>query len=335
MEKIDFVITWVDSEDPKWQREKEKYSPKKSFSASFDNRKERYRDMGTLKYFFRAIDKYAPWVNKVYFVTCGQKPQWLDENCEKLVLVNHSDYMPQDCLPTFNSNAIEASLHRIEGLSEHFVYFNDDMFIVNPVSPEDFFRNGLPVDTLSLEPILATGTATDGFFKKIANNVQIINKYFSFRPFFKKNWRKVLSFSQGLKYWIRTATMCNYPCFSGFHCTHLPNPYLKSVWQEVWEKEPDILNATMSFRFRNNRDSVNHWLFQYWQFASGRFETRKQSFGKLTVVGDRNLIRDVTGNRYKVLCINDDYDNENFEQAMQELIDCFERKLPEKSQFEK
>ena len=100
MEKIDFVVTWVDSDDPKWQQEKEKYSPEKSFSASVDNRKERYRDMGTLKYFFRAIDKYAPWVNKVYFVTCGQKPQWLNENCEKLVLVNHSDYMPEEYLFT-------------------------------------------------------------------------------------------------------------------------------------------------------------------------------------------------------------------------------------------
>lgn len=335
MDKIDFVVTWVDGNDPAWRREKEKYSPKKTFNEAFDDRKERYRDTGTLKYFFRGIEKYAPWVNKVYFITCGQKPEWLNENCEKLVLVDHKDYMPEEYLPTFNSDAIEAGMHRIEGLSEHFVYFNDDMFLINPVTPEDFFKNGLPVDTFSLEPILATAGATDGFFIKIALNVQVINKHFNFRSFLLKNLRKVLSFKQGLKYWIRTVTMCNYPCFSGFHCTHLPNPYLKSVWEEVWEKEPELLNKAMSFRFRNNRESTNHWLFEYWQFASGRFETRKQSFGKLTSIGDDKLPDDILGKKYKTLCINDEYNAADFEKIRDGLINCFETKMPEKSMFEK
>ena len=76
MEKIDFVLTWVDGGDPIWQKEKSKYSSEKDYG----NKAAHYRDFGTLKYWFRAVEKYAPWVNKIHFVTCGQKPEWLNEN---------------------------------------------------------------------------------------------------------------------------------------------------------------------------------------------------------------------------------------------------------------
>lgn len=333
-DKIDFVVTWVDDTDPLWQAERKKYNPNKKMSASVDNRKERYRDMGTLPYFFRGIDKFAPWVNKVYFVTCGQKPEWLNENCEKLVLVNHSDYMPAEVLPTFNSNAIEANLHEIKGLSEKFVYFNDDIFLINPVTPQDFFKNGLPMDTFALRALEITGQAEDGFFRKIANNLYIINKHFNFRTFLKNNWRKVLSFKQG-KYWIRTIAMLSYNYFTGFHCAHLPCSYLKSTFSKVWEEEPEILKRTQSFRFRNNRDSVNHWLYQYWQFASGQFEQRSVSFGKMIGISDKDLEKDILGRKYKSLCIQDEYGLENYDSCRKRLLSAMERKFPEKSQFEK
>jgi hypothetical protein len=78
-------------------------------------------------------------------VTCGQKPEWLDDGNPRLRMVNHADYIPAECLPTFQSNTIELNLHRIPDLSERFVLFNDDLFLLRPVPPEFFFRKGLPV----------------------------------------------------------------------------------------------------------------------------------------------------------------------------------------------
>ena len=101
--EIDFVITWVDMDDPKWKKTFAKYSggidnSNNSFSEA------RFRDHGFLKYWFRGIEKFAPWVRKIHFVTCGQKPEWLDENNPKLHLVNHEDFIPHQFLPCFNSS---------------------------------------------------------------------------------------------------------------------------------------------------------------------------------------------------------------------------------------
>lgn len=133
--KIDFVIPWVDGNDPKWKTEKDKYSPTKADESNSANR---YRDWGLLPYWFRAVEKYTPWVNKIYFVTWGHIPGFLNTEHEKLKIVNHKDYIPVEYLPTFSSHVIEANLHRIPGISEHFVYFNDDTFILRPM-PETSF----------------------------------------------------------------------------------------------------------------------------------------------------------------------------------------------------
>lgn len=122
---IDFVIPWVDGSDLEWRKSKNKYSGK--IDEPVDITDARYRDWDILKYWFRGVEKYAPWVHKIYFVTCGQKPDWLNENHDKLVLVNHEDYIPHEYLPTFSSHTIELNFHRIKNLSEHFVYFNDDV----------------------------------------------------------------------------------------------------------------------------------------------------------------------------------------------------------------
>ena len=114
-EKIDFVVLWVDGSDPKWLKEKNKYSDSK---IDIDDTIARYRDMKTFKYWFRAVEKYTPWVNKIHFITWGHVPDWLDTTNPKLNIVNHKDYIPKEYLPTFNSNVIELNLHRIEDLSE-------------------------------------------------------------------------------------------------------------------------------------------------------------------------------------------------------------------------
>ena len=117
---IDFVLLWVDDSDPESIAQRNQYAPEKKFLI--DEGEARYRDWGTLKYWFRAVEKFAPWVNKIYFVTCGHVPSWLNLDAEKLVHVKHSDYIPEEYLPTFSSHPIELNINRIKGLSEHFVY---------------------------------------------------------------------------------------------------------------------------------------------------------------------------------------------------------------------
>ena len=134
---IDFIIYWVDGNDKKWQEKRNLYSPTKTQDAGVN----RYRDWENLKYLFRGIEKFAPWVHKVYFVSDNQIPEWLNVQCPKLKIIDHKDYMPQEYLPTFNSRPIELNFHRIRGLSEQFVVFNDDFFITNYVKPTDFFVN--------------------------------------------------------------------------------------------------------------------------------------------------------------------------------------------------
>ncbi|MBR6908270.1 hypothetical protein IKN40_07520 [bacterium] len=86
------------------------------------------------------MEKFTPWVNNVFFVTCGHYPSWLNLNHPKLKFIKHEDYIPKEYLPTFCSHTIELNFHRIKELSEHFVYFNDDTFIINHMRESDFFE---------------------------------------------------------------------------------------------------------------------------------------------------------------------------------------------------
>ena len=106
LNKIDMVILWVDGNDRKWQIEKEKYGDKKNNSRDF-----RYRDWESLIFLFRGIEKYASWVNKIYFVTWGHIPHWLNTENDKIIIVKHEDFIPREYLPTFNSNVIELNIH--------------------------------------------------------------------------------------------------------------------------------------------------------------------------------------------------------------------------------
>ena len=139
---VDFVIAWVDGNDKEWQKQRQKY--KSGFME--DNSEVRFRDWDNLQYWFRGVEEYAPWVNHIYFITWGHVPQWLNLDNPKLKIVNHKDYIPEKYLPTFNSHTIELNMHRIQGLSRQFVYFNDDMFLTAPVTKEMFFKNDLPRD---------------------------------------------------------------------------------------------------------------------------------------------------------------------------------------------
>lgn len=331
--KIDFVVFWVDGSDPKWQGEKKKWEKKLKIvnERNVDNSEIRYRDWGLLKYWFRGVEKFAPWVNKIHFVTCGQLPEWLNVDHPKLHVVKHSDYMPEEALPTFNSNAIELMMHKIDGLAEEFVAFNDDFYLTNYVRPDDFFKNGNPVNAMSLCSVVADPKTP--YYRTLMNDIEIINKHFDYRKSIKENRAKYLSLKQG-KYLLRTLPALGYAGFPGFANYHVPVAYLKSTFDELWQKEPDVLKKTVFTRFRNYETDVNHWVFNYWQYAKGDFVQKTSRLEKNMTVANSKIPDLIARQQYRVICIGD-AEVENVDGVFAAIAGSFDEILPEKSEFER
>ena len=331
MNKIDFVVMWVDGGDPIWQAKKAEYSKSVDTSKNSMNSVKAYRDWGTFKYWFRGVEKYAPWVNKVYLVTDQQKPSWLNIASEKLVLVDHSDILRKDYLPVFSANPIESNIHRIPGLSEQFVFFNDDVYLTAPVEPTDFFsEDGLPKYNTALSPIIPERYGT-GHFQ--VNDMEIVTSYFSRDEILKNG--KFLSFKQGWKNILKTLLYRNSKFICGFWENHLAHPLLKSTMELVWEKETAILEKTSASRFRNPSDT-NIWLFKYWQIASGKYEVADPKLGDLFSLDHAgpDFWKLLNSGKYKIMCINDGFNVQDEEKVMVDFIKAMNQLFPEKSSFE-
>jgi hypothetical protein len=141
---IDAVYTWVDGSDPAWrERKRGRLAGLGADAAQLDasaTSDARFLSRDELRYSLRSLERYAPFIRKVHIVTDRQIPSWLDTACPRLQLVFHDDLFPDGShLPTFSSQAIESHLHRIPGLAERFVYFNDDILLWRPLTPDDFF----------------------------------------------------------------------------------------------------------------------------------------------------------------------------------------------------
>lgn len=332
-EKIDFVIMWVDGSDPKWLAEKNKYSEKK---VSIDDGINRYRDMNLLKYWFRGVEKYTPWVNKIYFVTWGHLPEWLDTSNPKLVIVNHKDFIPKKYLPTFSANCIELNLHRIKDLSEHFVLFNDDIFVINSLDEEYFFKDGLPCDHWKENPLEIESTDDNFFDHIVINDLFLISKNFNKKDVYKNNFNKIFNIKYGRRN-MRFLMLLKWKYFTGFECPHTANPYLKSSFKEVWDKNEYFLDRTCLNKFRSMFD-VNQWVINWYQMCKGNFSVKNQNkFGKYFALDDDNtdLINYMRDDKASVVCINDTDRAKNFDKAIKQVQKVFDEKLNEKCSFEK
>lgn len=328
---IDFVIIWVDGSDPAWRKQKEQYA---SASVNEDDSEVRYRDWENLKYWFRAVEKYTPWVRTVHFVTWGHLPKWLNTDHPKLHIVRHEDFIPPEYLPTFNSHTIELNLHRIEGLAEQFVYFNDDMFVNRPMKPEDFFVKGLPRDTFALDCIYF-GKNSAGTYN--ANNMALINNHFNKKQMMKQNFIKWFNFRYGIKCLYKTVVLLPWRWFPGFFYQHLSSNFLKSTFFQVWEKEEKVLDETCKCKIRS-AVNVNQWVMKYWQLASGNFYPGKKRIGHCYHLknGDLSeLLESIRIGKDALICINDTIETVDFEGKKRLVIEAFEEKFGDKSSFER
>ncbi len=329
---IDFVIPWVDDTDPAWQRERATYAP----VSDDDNgtTSNRYRDWGLLPYWFRGVEQFAPWVHKVFFVTWGHLPSWLDTSHPKLRIVRHEEYIPEECRPTFNSNVIEMFLNRVPDLGERFVLFNDDVFLTAPTTPDDFFRGGLPCETAMLGRI-NSDKPDDVFPHTTINNFGIINAHFDKKTVVRSQRSKFFHRSYGIRNVAKSLLEVPYINFSCFNNAHICSSYLKSTFDEVWAQEGDRLARMGTNRFRSMSD-YSHILMKAWQICKGQFVPRSMSWGRDFELGiDEGYCEAVENGSYRCVCINDSDTSIDFERTRAKLQESFERLLPEPSSYER
>lgn len=333
MEKTDIVITYVDGNDETWYQKRMQYTENKNSDAG----KSRYRDWENLQYIFRGIEKYVPWVNKVFLVTDHQVPEWINKECKKLVLVNHEDYIPKEYLPTFNTNVIENNFHRIEGLSENFIVLNDDFFFVNTCTPQDFFKDGKP-QAIFMEYPVGCGGNSEVFPHLLINNYNILGKYFSRKEYKKRLRGKILNLNYGWYFFYNLIMyIMPFPNLFGILTPHFACPYTKESFRKMWEMEGKALTETNTHRFRQ-KDDLTIYLFHLYDVLSGNFHPANMpGKGKMITIreDDPYIYQLIRSKKYKLLCLNDECPEELFETVKEKVNACLAEKFKEKSMFEK
>ncbi|MFI6445464.1 stealth family protein [Kitasatospora sp. NPDC050543] len=254
---VDAVITWVDDTDPAWLgrrararaargagapgQDVEPVEPVEPVELQGDG-DERFRNRDELRYCLRSIAMYAPWIRHVYLVTDDQTPSWLDTDHPAVTVVSHREiFAAPDALPVFNSHAIETQLHRIPGLGEHFVYFNDDVFLARPVRPEQFFLGNGASQFVFDSRIIPPGGVEPGDDEYVAS---------------QKTTRQLLERECG-----RTTTKV---------LSHVPHALRRSLLAEAAERFGEELGATARSTFRSGTDIAPITLAAYLGYFSGQ-----------------------------------------------------------------
>lgn len=333
---IDIVLPWVDGSDPKWRKLKEKICktehPEKTANSNI-----RYESWDNLHYWFRAIEKNMPWVHKIFLLTWGHLPAFLDVQHPKLAIVRHEDYIPSEYLPTFNSNTIEMNVHRIASLAENFILFNDDVFPLQQIAETYYFQDDIVCDE-AVENIIVT--AAMGPIANLArymqvNNMMIINRHFKKRAVQEKNWEKWHCRDYG-ELLDRTLSLQYWNDFPGFHDPHMANALKKSVLQKIWDLEILELDKASRGKFRSYTD-VSQYLVRYWQLCEGEFWPRR-TLGKMCLVNKENCGEYADGilrRKWQMVSLNEDCTEREFEMIKREINGALEKVFPEKSSFER
>lgn len=334
---IDVVIPWVDAADPEWDARRRQYAENLENFQEASNSATRFESWDNLKYIFRGIETCMPWVNRVFLVTCGQVPDFIDPKCSRLKLVNHEDYIPAEYLPTFNSNTIEINYHRIKELSENFILFNDDLIPLQPIREKYYFRNNLVCDEAverALCPKICELDSRVNMYRAV-NIMIIINKYFHKREVQRKNWWKWHHLGYG-KRLFRTMALSHYYDFDYFSIPHMAVAMKKSVISKIWELEPEIMECSSRNRFRSYSD-VSQYLFRFWTLCQGNFYPRRTK-GLYMNITDENcteIAEVIRGRKQQMLSLNEADELKDFERAKNVIKQALEDIYPQKSIFEK
>lgn len=294
---MDAVIMFVDMNDPKWVEEHNKYTIR-------DVRDIRFRDWGFLKYVMRGIETYMPFIDKIHLVVMmdSQVPEWV--NREKVHIVYHEDFIPKDVLPLFNSSSLEMFIHKIPGLSEQFIYLNDDFFPSQLMSEDDFFT-----EDGKIYGHMTDDGLHDGYYMLCT-----------------------------IKSTRLAALVANKEVDDYYYLTpqHTLAPMIKSSQEFLYNSlENIILSSCSKFRQPNN---MHQYLFTNYLYFTDRFVDKELSFDMfLTIYSNMSDIEAAFFNEdIKTICINDwgDFVGIPFEDAKVQMTTILEKKYPNKSIYE-
>ena len=308
---IDLVYLWVDGNDPVWQAKRDAYIGKTEEKSSV-NCIGRYANNDELKYSLRSIELYAPWIHRIFIVTDNQIPIWLNTSNPKIRIVDHKEIMLPVCLPCFNSTVIEHFLYKIPGLSEHFLYANDDMFINKPVTPDFFFAtDGLPIIRFNRRLFRKTclwyrekilGKTLDNYRQIIRNAAELVEK--------------------------------KYGVYYGGKAHHNIDAYLKSDCQFAEQIFKTEIEATFSNHVRSAND-IQRSIYAYMALVKKHgylhYVTQKTSFR--FHIHKENHYNKLEKYNPTLFCMNDsEYAKDSDRKKVAAYLN---KRFPKKSQFEK
>lgn len=312
---VDVVYTWVDGDDPKWlERKNTALGNKTEPNINSADSDSRFRNRNELMYSIRSLQMYADWVRNIYIVTDSQVPTWINEH-SNIKIIDHKEIFPErHVLPVFNSHAIEACLHRIDGLSENFIYFNDDVFLGKKANKSDFFCpfGNISKCFYSNQAFIPMEINLDTLPVDIAaiNNADFLEDNYGYRP--------VRKFK------------------------HTPIPLKRTVLVELEAKHPEIFMTNRGNKFRSRDDySIVSALHHHYGIINGKVSASgiRYDYVNLGDVSYKNklgtLVYQPNKHRKTCFCINDvNSDSLCQNEIGQVFIDIVDKLYPFKSKFE-
>lgn len=326
--EIDFVVTWVDGENPLWKRQMLKYK-KMCNALNYLNGQERFRSsFELLELWLIGVKKYAPWVRFVFLIVDPiTKRKCMSLQSNKVRVISHEEFIPMEFLPTYNSNVIELNIHKLSGLSNNFVLFNDDCFVMNDVEPTDFFFNNTPVDYDVNASLEERSRGNDIHI----NDLNIIKRIYDFQDYRIKYLFKFGSNLLDKGFWRTVIGNALTDDFIGWRDEHLPVSYSKRDFERAFLEDRKLLINQSKRRFRSESDLTHHFI-KYNRIISGDYIHRKSGVVGKYIEMNEDIDETLQGYEKrrlpKILCINDIQSSEdNYQHALKSvkrfLVDAY------------
>lgn len=311
LEPIDAVYTWVDSSDSHWKDNFTAALADSDNASMSSTNRARFTSRDELRYSLRSLEVNLPWINKIYLVTAGQVPSWLETDNTKIVVVDHNEiFADQDsCLPTFNSHAIESRLSYIKNLSEHFIYVNDDVFFGRPLHPNSFFGAAGQVKYSYSDQHFSSSSADAHLpVNQAANN----NRSLMRRAYGRTTSRKF---------------------------KHVAHPQRRAVHERAFELFANELQATARNRFRSPDDvSLPSALAHQIAAREGLGISTEVDYAYVDIAADDvylKLLRLLNNEKPQMFCINEVVDTADSDLRSEAVVHALQALFPVPSSFEK
>jgi hypothetical protein len=308
---IDMVFSWVDGSSDEFIRERARRMQSYVVGEG-DDSEARYRQIDELKYALRSVHLFAPWVRRIFIATDSPAPAWLAKHPRVTIVRSEEMFADPSVLPTHNSHAVECQLHRIDGLAEHFLYSNDDMFFGRPVSPALFFSPGGITKFVEASTRIGLGDTHPG--RSGFENAARVN-----RALLRDRFGKVTT----------------------RHLEHCPAPLRRSVMAELEAAFPEEFRRTAASRFRSATDiSVTNSLYHYYALLTGRAVVQTDARVKYVETTLRQALpalkRLLKRRDQDMFCLNDgSFPEISVEERTAAVIDFLERYFPFPAPWEK